>query len=711
MGFWVGVAARLLGVAALVYVGFAVPHPGIPAPALALAFLLLPIAIVACVIAGHRWPGILVLTMLLIDAETLLVATYFVIGLAYSVLLPTVGLSFVLESLKGRALGLAFVATGATGVAGILLSLLVGPASADVPSGSLAFAVVAIVIFALYGLWRLRQIDAHRTKAVALARRELTARGVADQARSLLVAGLEQAADMVVVTDAEGIIEYVNPAFEHLTGYTASEVSGLAVGSLLRSDVHPREFYAELDAVFDRGDTWRGTITDRRKDGSLFEIELSVSPIRDATGKVSGCVHVGRDTTYERAAEADIAFEARVRTVLEAALRHVPTGASAGQAGQVLCDAVGGLEGIGFVAVFAFSDPDEIVAIAHHAPPGFLATPGRSATRAADIIAKARNGPWTEPWQPHPGDGPWAQALTAAGVRAVAFGPIVHGDHVDGVVSVATTDEVLAQILIGKGPQVLDLSTTPSALLAERLHELRQNAETRRALEGVIKDGAFHPVYQPIVNLLSHEVIGHEALTRFDSGQAPDRCFADAWSVHLGPELEFATLEAAITGALGLPAGLSLNLNLSPRLLAHADRLRATLHGADRSVVVEITEHDVIADYAALREAVRALGSDVRLAVDDAGAGIANFGHIVELRPDFVKLDISLVQGVDTHLGRQALVVAMRHFGRAAGCRLVAEGIETEEEARTLTELGVEFGQGFWLGGPLPAEPSVSPGA
>jgi EAL domain-containing protein (putative c-di-GMP-specific phosphodiesterase class I) len=109
-----------------------------------------------------------------------------------------------------------------------------------------------------------------------------------------------------------------------------------------------------------------------------------------------------------------------------------------------------------------------------------------------------------------------------------------------------------------------------------------------------------------------------------------------------------------------------------------------------------------VSDYRALREAVRALGHDVRLAVDDAGAGIANFGHIVELRPDFVKLDIGLVRRVNANLGRQALVLAMRQFAKTAGCRLVAEGIETEAEAATLTAFGVEYGQGFLFGRPAP---------
>ena len=95
-----------------------------------------------------------------------------------------------------------------------------------------------------------------------------------------------------------------------------------------------------------------------------------------------------------------------------------------------------------------------------------------------------------------------------------------------------------------------------------------------------------------------------------------------------------------------------------------------------------------------------ALGKEVRIAVDDAGVGIANFGHIVELRPDFVKLDASLVRGVNADPGRQALVVAMCEFARTAGFQLIAEGVETGEEAATLAHLGVALGQGYYVGRP-----------
>jgi EAL domain-containing protein (putative c-di-GMP-specific phosphodiesterase class I) len=258
-------------------------------------------------------------------------------------------------------------------------------------------------------------------------------------------------------------------------------------------------------------------------------------------------------------------------------------------------------------------------------------------------------------------------------------------------------------MLVKQMPGLVSFGATASALLGERIHARREQRDLRHALEAAITSRAFHPVFQPIVDLATGDTLGYEALTRFDSGQRPDLCFADAWSVGLGLEFELATLEAAVAAGKALPAGTWLDLNVSPRLLADPGRLREILWSADRALVLEVTEHELIGDYDALREVVRELGHDIRLAVDDAGAGIANFGHIIDLRPDFVKLDISLVRRVNAHMGRQAMVVGMRHFSRTAGCRLIAEGVETEEEAATLRALGVEFAQGYLFGHPGPA--------
>jgi EAL domain-containing protein (putative c-di-GMP-specific phosphodiesterase class I) len=116
-----------------------------------------------------------------------------------------------------------------------------------------------------------------------------------------------------------------------------------------------------------------------------------------------------------------------------------------------------------------------------------------------------------------------------------------------------------------------------------------------------------------------------------------------------------------------------------------------------------VTEHVAIEDYGAFRTAVKSLGSRVRVSVDDAGAGFASFRHILELRPDFVKLDIGLVREIDHDDVRQALVAGIVYFARKSGCQLIAEGIETTGERDQLRTLGVDLGQGYLLGRPAPA--------
>jgi EAL domain-containing protein (putative c-di-GMP-specific phosphodiesterase class I) len=114
-----------------------------------------------------------------------------------------------------------------------------------------------------------------------------------------------------------------------------------------------------------------------------------------------------------------------------------------------------------------------------------------------------------------------------------------------------------------------------------------------------------------------------------------------------------------------------------------------------------MTEREPIGDYGLLRDAIAGIGGSLRWAVDDAGAGYANLRHILELRPQFVKLDRALVTGITLDPARQALVVGLLHFSEALGATIIAEGIETEAERLALQGLGVTIGQGFLFG--LPA--------
>jgi len=134
-------------------------------------------------------------------------------------------------------------------------------------------------------------------------------------------------------------------------------------------------------------------------------------------------------------------------------------------------------------------------------------------------------------------------------------------------------------------------------------------------------------------------------------------------------------------------------------LLRDGVRLGRLLQTVNRPVVLELTEHAPIADYGALRAEIAKLG-DIQIAVDDAGAGFASMRHILELKPAYAKLDISLVRGIDGDPTRQAMAAGLEHFALRADCRLIAEGVETSEEADTLEGLGIDLAQGYLFGRP-----------
>lgn len=223
----------------------------------------------------------------------------------------------------------------------------------------------------------------------------------------------------------------------------------------------------------------------------------------------------------------------------------------------------------------------------------------------------------------------------------------------------------------------------------------------RRRIEAVLRDASFAPFFQPIVDLGSGRVVGHEALTRYADGTRPDVMFELASKAGLGVDLEAVTIQAAIRASACLPPGTFLALNVSPGLVEGLE-LPALLEDARRAIVLEITEHSVIDDYDKVRRLVASLGANVTLAVDDAGAGYASLRHVLELAPSKVKVDAGLVRGIDADPARQALLAGLRFFALKGDIQLVAEGIETAGELTTLRSLGVHQGQGYLLGRPSP---------
>jgi EAL domain-containing protein (putative c-di-GMP-specific phosphodiesterase class I) len=211
--------------------------------------------------------------------------------------------------------------------------------------------------------------------------------------------------------------------------------------------------------------------------------------------------------------------------------------------------------------------------------------------------------------------------------------------------------------------------------------------------------------YQPIWDIESRRPVGLECLARFASApsRSPDKWFKDAADAGLGTRLELEAIRLALRSLPELPAGLYLAVNASPETMMDGG-LSDVLGDvpADR-VVLEITEHAHVADYDDLLRALQPLRlRGVRLAVDDAGAGYSTLQHILQLRPDLIKLDMSLTRSIDLDPVRRALASALVAFGQDTGSRIIAEGVETASELDMLRNIGVGSAQGYFLGRPMP---------
>jgi EAL domain-containing protein (putative c-di-GMP-specific phosphodiesterase class I) len=235
--------------------------------------------------------------------------------------------------------------------------------------------------------------------------------------------------------------------------------------------------------------------------------------------------------------------------------------------------------------------------------------------------------------------------------------------------------------------------------LASPATQARRDALT--AVRSVLEAAAIRTVFQPVVALADRTVIAHEALSRFDEAvfTGPEHAFATAARCGLGAELELLAAERALE-TRG-PSGGWLGINLSAETLLTPRARELLLAHAGRGLAVEITEHTPVPDYDRLNDHLRPLrAAGIRVAVDDAGAGFAGLQHILQLRPDTIKLDIALVRDIDQDPVRRALSRSLVAFADEVGATLVAEGVETAGEASTLAELGVRYGQGFLLGRP-----------
>ena len=402
-------------------------------------------------------------------------------------------------------------------------------------------------------------------------------------------------------------------------------------------------------------------------------------------------------------------LEERARVVT--ALGSVAPGDSPEETAAALVEQLSRLPMMSFISLLHMPEAGSLAPLA-----GWAATKGTwtggaplASEEAAYLIERGESGPWMT----DAADSRFVHSrrYSADKLGRVSMAPLRLRDRMLGLLMVGTlpgasplgaTGDLLAA--------TIDYAAVATALLAPSLEVRGRQASERRGLEGILADHAFRPVFQPLVDLSSRDVLGFEALTRFADGTRPDLRFRAATELGMGREFEEQTIGEILNAAARLPSDAWLCINVTPELILQPRWLELLFSGRPHRFVVELTEHAPIDDYQGLRLALRTLPAGVSVAVDDAGAGYASLRHIYELRPQFVKLDMALVRDIDRDPVRQALVAGLVHFAEDTGSRLIAEGIESEREASVMRRLNVGIGQGYLFGEPAEAEAWVGRG-
>lgn len=237
----------------------------------------------------------------------------------------------------------------------------------------------------------------------------------------------------------------------------------------------------------------------------------------------------------------------------------------------------------------------------------------------------------------------------------------------------------------------------------------------RRALEHILEERLIQPVYQPILALHpgSEELFGYEALSRLPGSRwfdGPLGLFDFADQEGLTYALDRLAREKAIEGCAGLANGRKLFINITAKIMNDASfspgqtLLLLQRYGlSPHHVVFEITERTSIEDFDAAKRILRHYRNQgYQIAIDDAGAGYSSLQSIVELKPDYIKIDRSLVRGIHLDGMKAHLVQTFADLAAKLDIKLIAEGIEENEELNHIRALGVQFAQGFLLGRPAP---------
>ncbi|MCW8884077.1 MAG: EAL domain-containing protein [Motiliproteus sp.] len=541
----------------------------------------------------------------------------------------------------------------------------------------------------------------------------------------MLSQAVEQSPVSVIITDLDGNIEYVNQNFQVVTGYSDTEVIGENTRILRSGNTHPR-IYREMWQTIIAGLAWEGEFQNSRKDGSVLWERVHIAPVIDDRGETHHFMAIKTDITESKQQQEQITYQAHFDALTGLPNRFL----SLDRLSQLLSETKRreNYAAVLFVDLDGFKKIND--SLGHEAGDKILMQTSErllSGLREEDTVGRLGGdeflvllGDINDPLQ----------------ARRVAEGIIDKFQfpfHQQGRELMVT-----ASIGIAIYP---DDGSTPAQLLAHAdiamyeskkagrntyhffTESMNQSAARRLELEeqlhGALEREEFHICYQPMIDLNSRQIIGAEALLRWNNpslGMVPPDEFIPLAEqseaiIHLGQFVLKEAMQHAAHWRKRYREAFSIAVNVSPRQFRDHELtqlIRDQLQLLDLpgdSLELEITEGVLMSGNTELEAVLKELHKlDVGIAMDDFGTGYSSLSYLRSYPFDTLKIDRSFINDIAVDSADRELVTAALSMGHGLGLKVVAEGVETEEQLDFLSHQGCDVVQGYLFGKPVVAD-------